>query len=57
MISIANDRGEEVARQIVGVGAIQPGEQRKFTFAVQVFTPAAAAGEPETGAKVPGRER
>ena len=56
MISIANDRGEEVARQIVGVGAIQPGEQRKFTFAVQVFTPAGAA-EPETGAKLPGRER
>jgi hypothetical protein len=39
MISITNDRGEEVARQIVGVGAIPPGEQRKFTFAVEVFTP------------------
>jgi hypothetical protein len=41
-VSITNDRGEEVARQIVGVGAIQPGEQRKFTFAVEVFTPAGA---------------
>jgi len=43
MISITNDRGEEVARQIVGVGAIPPGEQRKFTFAVEVFTPAGVA--------------
>ena len=43
MISITNDRGEEVSRQIVGVGAIQPGEQRKFTFAVEVFAPAGAA--------------
>ena len=42
MISITNDRGEEVTRQIVGVGALQPGEQRKFTFAVEVFTPAGA---------------
>jgi hypothetical protein len=53
-ISIQNDRGEEVARQIVGVGAIEPGEQRKFTFAVEVFTPAGAVElEPDTKVKVP----
>jgi len=40
VVSITNERGEEVTRQIVGVGAMQPGEQRKFTFAVEVFTPA-----------------
>ena len=40
MITITNDRGEETARQIVGVGAIPPGEQRKFSFSVEVFTPA-----------------
>lgn len=39
MISIRNERGEEVARQIVGVGALQPGEARTFSFAVEVFTP------------------
>ena len=39
MITITNDRGEET-RQIVGVGAIPPGEARKFTFSVEVFTPA-----------------
>lgn len=45
MISIADDRGQEVARQIVGVGAIQPGEQRKFTFSVEVFMPASEVEE------------
>ncbi|MEO7084085.1 MAG: hypothetical protein ABI442_03790 [Gemmatimonadaceae bacterium] len=39
MISIRNERGEEVTRQIVGVGALQPGEGRTFTFSVDVFTP------------------
>jgi hypothetical protein len=53
MISIANDRGEEVTRQVVGVGAIRPGEQRRFTFAVEVFT-AEEAGETEPGAATPG---
>ena len=43
MVTITNDRGEEVTRQIVGVGAIPPGEQRKFTVAVEVFEPATAA--------------
>jgi hypothetical protein len=43
VISITNDRGEEVTRQVVGVGAIPPGEQRKFTFAVEVFAPAEMA--------------
>lgn len=43
VISITNDRGEEVTRQVVGVGAIPPGEQRKFSFAVEVFAPAEMA--------------
>ncbi|HJU66689.1 MAG TPA: hypothetical protein VJ650_00475 [Gemmatimonadaceae bacterium] len=38
-VTITNDRGVEVSRQIVGVGAIKPGEQRKFTVAVEVFGP------------------
>ena len=40
MLSIRNDRGEEIARQVVGVGALQPNEQRTFTLAVEVFKPA-----------------
>jgi hypothetical protein len=38
-VSIRNGRGEEVARQVVGVGALQPLEERTFTMAVEVFTP------------------
>ena len=38
-VTIRNDRGEEVSRQLVGVGAIPPGEQRTFTVAVDVFGP------------------
>ncbi len=49
MLSIRNDRGEEIARQVVGVGALHPAERRTFTLAVEVFTPAdarAAAKDP-----------
>ena len=41
IVTITNDRGEEIVRQLVGVGALQPGEQRTFTCAVEVF----ASGE------------
>jgi hypothetical protein len=37
VLSIRNERGEEVARKIVGVGALQPAEERTFTLAVEVF--------------------
>jgi hypothetical protein len=50
MVSITNDRGVELTRQIVGVGAMKPGEQRKFTVAVEVFG-AAGAADPEKGAR------
>lgn len=43
VVSIRNERGEEVARQIVGVGALGATEQRTVSLAVEVFTPAAAA--------------
>ena len=39
VVTISNDRGEEIARKLVGVGALNPGEQRSFTLAVEV-TPA-----------------
>jgi hypothetical protein len=42
VISIRNDRGEEVARKVVGVGALQPNEGRTVTLSVDVFTPNAA---------------
>ena len=45
MISVRNERGEEVTRQVVGVGALQPGEERTFTFAVEVFAPPEPGGD------------
>jgi hypothetical protein len=39
VVSIRNERGEEVTRQVVGVGALQPSESRTFSFAVEVFAP------------------
>jgi hypothetical protein len=41
LLSIRNDRGEEIARQVVGVGALHSNQQRTFTLAVEVF----AAGD------------
>ena len=39
LVTIRNDKGEEIGRHIVGVGALQPGEGRTFTFSVEVFAP------------------
>ena len=39
LLTIRNDRGEEIARQVVGVGALQPGDGRTFTLAVELFKP------------------
>ena len=35
LLTIRNERGEEVARQLVGVGALRPGEQRTFSLTVE----------------------
>lgn len=42
ILTIRNERGEEIARQLVGVGALNPDERRTFTLAVEVFTPDAS---------------
>ena len=50
-ISIRNDRGEEVDRQVVNVGALQGAEKRTFTLSVEVLPPHApeeAPGEPRS---------
>jgi hypothetical protein len=39
VVSIRNDRGEEVARKVIGVGALDPRESRTVTLSVDVFTP------------------
>jgi hypothetical protein len=35
LLTIRNERGEEVARQLVGVGALRPGEERTFSLTVE----------------------
>lgn len=39
VVTIRNDRGEEIARQVIGVGALQPQDGRTFTLDVEVFKP------------------
>ncbi len=38
VVSIRDGRGEEIARQVVGVGALNPADVRTFSLAVEVFT-------------------
>jgi hypothetical protein len=45
-ISIRNDRGEEVDRQVVNVGALQGAEKRTFTLSVEVLPPRAPEEAP-----------
>src|SRR6266496_5865365 len=35
VVSIRNDRGEVIAHKLVGVGAMNPNEQRTFTLSVE----------------------
>jgi hypothetical protein len=39
VVSIRNERGEEVARKVVGVGALGSRESRTVTVSVDVFAP------------------
>jgi hypothetical protein len=51
VIAIRNQKGEEVARQIIGIGAMQGTDLRTFDLSVDVFVPevgVAAPVEPPT---------
>jgi hypothetical protein len=37
VVSITNERGEKITRQVVGVGALLPGENHKVSFSVDVM--------------------
>jgi hypothetical protein len=43
VVSIGNDRGEEIAHKIVGVGAMNPNEQRTFILSVEAVPAKAQA--------------
>jgi len=36
VLSIRDERGKEITRQVIGVGALHPDEQRTFTLAVEM---------------------
>src|SRR5262245_50904532 len=38
VVTIRNDRGEEIARKLIGVGAMNPNEQRTFTLLVEAVS-------------------
>jgi hypothetical protein len=44
VIAIRNDRGEEVTRQVVSVGALQGTDKRTFTLTVDMMPPQAPPG-------------
>jgi hypothetical protein len=44
VISIRNDRGEEVTRQVVSCGALQSTEKRTFSLSVELMPPQAPPG-------------
>ncbi len=43
LIEVHDERGEMVARRVVGVGALRPDESRKFTLRVEVVVPEASS--------------
>jgi hypothetical protein len=49
-IAIRNDRGEEVARQVVNVGALQGAEKRTFVLSVEMLPPQPPVPTNNTGA-------
>ena len=44
VVSISNQHGEKIARQVVGVGALAPGERHSYSFSVEL-SPAGSASE------------
>lgn len=57
VIAITNERGEKIARQVVGVGALQPGERHQYSFSVDVIParplPVPPKSAPEASPKAP----
>ena len=46
VLSIRNERGEEIDRKMIGVGAMRPGEQRTFALAVEIYAGDGDSGPP-----------
>ena len=46
IIEVRGDRGEPIARRIVNVGALEPGESRRVTLRVEMQAPEPSASPP-----------
>jgi len=57
VIAVRNERGEEVARQVVNVGALQNSERRSFTLSVDVMPPQPAVVPNKPAAPPPSAAR
>jgi hypothetical protein len=44
VVTIRNDRGEEIARKLIGVGVMNPNEQRTFNLSVEVTSAKSKSG-------------
>lgn len=43
VLTVTNDRGEEITRQVISVGTLKPAEARTFSVWVEAYTPATVA--------------
>jgi len=50
VVAIRNDRGEEIARKLIGVGALNPDEQRSFSLMVEM-APGRGKGAGKSGVR------
>ena len=51
VLTIRDDEGNEIAHQVVGVGAMHPGEERTFSLAVEVMPTSDMRRAPKRGMK------
>lgn len=51
VVTIKDDRGQEIARKLIGVGAMAPNEQRTFTLAVEVVPAKPKGAKPKSGTR------
>jgi len=54
VLDITNERGERLVRQVVGVGALQPGELRRLNLSVDMLPVGLPLAKPQTVTPAPG---
>lgn len=48
VVSIRNERGQEIARKLIGVGALSPNEQRTFSLSLEMAPSKHKSGKSRT---------